>query len=115
MSHNASILLSMGFLILVMLMMSDLFVSQAIYYTLDSMAVTASYRISMDGGITSDLIDLVQRETGGTISYVDPHPSLSFGSVVSFRIQREYTPFVMSEDEMTITVRRTAVIGYIAG
>ena len=105
----------MGFMILVFLMMGDLFLSQSIYYTLDSMAVTASYRISMDGGITADLVELVRRETGGTISYVDAQPVLSFGSVVAFRIEKEFTPFVMSEDEMTITVRRSAVIGYIAG
>ncbi len=115
MSHNASILLSFAFLILVMLMMGDLFVAQALYYTLDSMAVTASYRISMDGGITSELRELVRRETGGEIYYVETNPTLSFGSIVAFRITKEFTPFVMSEDPMTVTVRRTAVIGYISG
>ena len=115
MSHNAAMILSMAFLIAVTLMMGDLFSAQAIYYALDSMAVTASYRISMEGGISAELEDLVEEETGGQIYYVDPSPNLSFGSVIAFRIERQYIPFVMSKDPLTIAVRRTAVIGYIAG
>ena len=105
----------MGFLIAVILLMGDLFVTQAIYNRLDSMAVSASFRISMDGGITQSLKELVKRETGGDIHYAESNPNLSFGSLVSFVIEKEYIPFVMSDDVMTITVRRSAVIGYIAG
>lgn len=113
MSYKFGLLLSMFFLIQVFLYSGDLACVQSIHSQLDAIALTASYQISIQGEINEAIEELVYREAGAKIYYVDEEQShKSYGESISFYVSRDYLPFVLSDKAIAITVRRTAVICY---
>ena len=113
MSYKFGLLLSMFFLVQVFLYSGDLACVQTMHSQLDAIAVTASSQISMQGAITPAIEDFVYQETGARIYYVDAKQSnKAYGESLSFYVTKEYLPFVLSDEKIAITVRRTAVIGY---
>ena len=113
MSYKFGLLLSMFFLIQVFLYSGDLACIQSIHSQLDAVALTAAYQISMQGLISDSIRDFVASEAKAEIYYVDASQAKKgYGDTVSFYVTRNYIPFVISNEAITITVRRSAVIGY---
>ena len=115
MSYNLSFMLSLFFLIPMLLFSGDLVCIQSIQNHLDSFALTVAYEISMEGEISQEIEELVSNELGAEIYCVDNCRGGHFGDTVTFVLAKEYTPFIMSDKPMKISVRRTAVIGYYMG
>lgn len=113
MSSNLGLLLSMFILIPMLLFSGDLACLSALHSELDAVALSAGYQISMAGSLTKEISDFVYEECGGSIYYVGDYANPRFGDAIVFEVSREYKPFVIDDDYMTVAVRRTAVIGYL--
>lgn len=95
----------------VLLFSGDLACLEAIHSELDAVALTVGYQISMTGSITSSIREFVYAEAHAEIHCVSSC-SPQMGEAMSFILARSYQPIIISKQEMTITVRRTAIIGY---
>jgi hypothetical protein len=113
MAYKLGLLLSMLFIVQVIVYSGDISCISLIRSELDAVALTAGYEISMQGAITSGIVSFVAKEARAEIVMVnDSVPS--FGEVLVFEVSRLYDPLIISDSTMTISVRRSAVIGYYA-
>lgn len=79
--------------------------------SLDAVAVTASYQISMSSKITPEIVAYVKKEANATIEKVGTE-AVAFGEPLVFKVYRDYDPLIISSSVMTISITRSAVIGY---
>lgn len=113
MSSNIGTLLSIYFVIIIMMFSGDLACLSAVHNQLDSVALTAGYQISMHGAIDESIENFVYQEAKAYIRCLGNQCShLRLGDSMEFEVYRGYTPFVISSQPITVTVRRTAIIGY---
>ena len=101
----------MLFVINLFIFAGDLMSMQAIYTNLDATSVIAGNLISSRGGIDQEIVDLVYEQSGGNIEVIGDETPV-FGSIYKYKISREFTPWVMSNKTLDITVTRSVVIGY---
>lgn len=113
MSYKLAFLLSFLFMIQVLLFSGDLAALEAIHNELDAVGLTVGYQISMIGSITPAIKEFVFQEAHAEIRCVSGCSS-QMGEALSFELSRRYEPIIISKNEMTITVRRTAIIGYFS-
>jgi len=111
MAYKLGFLLSLIFIVQLFLIAGDLLAVQAIYTNLDAVSVTAGQIISIKGGITTEVVALVERETQGTITAIGDNVPM-FGSPFEYKISKTYNPSILSTKEMEIAVKRSVVIGY---
>lgn len=111
MSYKIGFILSLLFIAQLFVFAADLISVQMIYTNLDAVSVTAANLISLHGGLDDSIANLVYEQTGGSIEEVGDTPPL-YGAVYTFRLYKDYTPWVMSNKPMTISITRTVVIGY---
>ena len=113
MAYKLGLILSMLFLAQLFVFTGDLISIQAIYTNLDAVSVIAGNMISSRGRIDQEVIDLVYNQTGGNIvSIGDENPM--FGAVYEYQITREFTPWVLSNSPMQISITRSVIIGYFS-
>ena len=111
MAYKLGLILSMLFIALLFVFAGDLTSVQIIYTNLDAASVVAGNLISSRGGLDDEIVNLVYEQSGGNIEAIgDETPML--GSIYEYKISREYTPWVMSNKPMEISVTRSVVIGY---
>ena len=89
----------------------DMISLQFIYSDLDAKSVTISYLISEHGSLEADFIDAIERKYQIDFVTADNYSPL-FGDEVTYVIAKQYKPLVMSQDMMTVSVKRITVIGY---
>lgn len=111
MSYKISFILSMIFVVMFFLFAGDMISLQFIYSDLDAKSVTISYLISEHGSLESDFIDAIERKYDIEFVTADNYSPL-FGDEVTYVIAKQYKPLVMSKEKMTVSVKRTTVIGY---
>ena len=111
MAYKLGLLLSMLFLAQLFVFAGDLISIQMIYTNLDAVSVTAANLISSRGGIDDEIRNIVYSQSGGEIVAIGDETPL-FGSVYEFQISREFSPWVISNGPMEITITRSVVIGY---
>lgn len=111
MAYKLGFLLSLVFIVQLFIMAGDLLAIQAIYTNLDAVSVTAGQIISVKGGITQEVVDLVERESQATITAIGDYAPM-FGSPFEYRISRFYDPSIISTRKLEIAVKRSVVIGY---
>lgn len=111
MAYKMGFLLSLVFIVQLFLMAGDLLAVQAIYTNLDAVSMTAGQIISVKGGITPEVVALVERQTQATITAIGDNTPM-FGSPFEYKISKMYDPSILSTKEMEIAVRRSVVIGY---
>ena len=111
MAYKIGFLLSLVFIVQLFVLAGDLMAIQVIYTNLDAVSITAGEIISRKGGITQEVIDLVEEEAQATITAVGDNTPL-FGSAFRYRIAKEYDPFLLPSDNLEIAVTRSVVIGY---
>ena len=111
MAYKLGLILSMLFIAMLFVFAGDLTSVQIIYTNLDAVSVVAGNLISSRGGLDDEIVNLVYEQSGGNIEAIgDETPML--GSIYEYKISREYTPWVMSNKPMEISVTRSVVIGY---
>ena len=89
----------------------DMISLQFIYSDLDAKSVTISYLISENGTIDDNFINYVEEKYEIDFISVDNDSPL-FGDEVTYVIAKNYKPLMMSKDIMTVSIKRTTVIGY---
>ena len=111
MAYKLGMIISMLFLATLFVFTGDLISIQIIYTNLDAVSVVAGNLISIRGGIDQEIVNLVYEQSGGHIEALgDETPML--GAVYVYKISRDFTPWVMSNNPMEISVSRSVVIGY---
>lgn len=112
MASKLGFILSLFFVIQIMAYAGDLASLQAIHALLDAVSITAEKEIAIQGGITPKIISMVAEDCGGKI-YAITTTSPQVGEVYEFALERQFKPLVISASLMTVTIKRSAVIGYI--
>ena len=112
MSYKIGLLLSMVFLMSVLLLIGDLTNLALLKNGLDSVALTISYRIAMDGYLSNDCVALAKKYSA-TVAYEEGEPpNPRIGDTVRFYVSRQYASLILSKEPLTVAVHRTAVVGY---
>ena len=111
MSSKLGLILSMVFVTLFFAMGLDMICVQVIYNDLDSKSIAISYQISQYGTINSDIKNAIENKYHVTFTCVD-NCSPKFGDVVTYQIAKDYRPIIIQKEAMTISVERSAIIGY---
>ena len=109
MSYKLGLLLSLVFLMAVFLFSGDMLCISAIRSDLDSIALTLSYRISLDGRVSEETKQWV-KDCGANLSL--PLQSPRIGDTYSFQVYKDYQPIIISSEAMRITVKRSTIVGY---
>lgn len=111
MSYKISFILSMVFVVMYFMFAGDMISLQFIYSDLDAKSVTISYLISENGTIDDNFIHYVEEKYEVDFVSVDNENPL-FGDEVTYVIAKTYKPLMMSKEVMTVSIKRTTVIGY---
>ena len=112
MSYKLGLLLSIVFLMGVMFLAGDLINVSIIKNSLDSLALTVSYRISYDGMLTQDTRALIRSYQVKIRFEEGTHTSFRIGDTVVYYLSRDYDPFILHKETMSLSVKRSAVVGY---
>ena len=111
MSYKIGLILSMIFVALFFLFGTDLITLESVYSNLDAKANNISYIISRTGVIDDDFINYV--ESTFSVDFDCPkNLSPEFGEKIVYQISTTYRPFVISKEEMTISVKRMTIVGF---
>lgn len=110
MAYKLGLLLSLAFLMAVILLVGDMTLLSGVRSSVDALSMTVAYRISYEGTLSQATKDLVS-SYGASIA-LEKGEAMRIGDVVTFSISKTYAPFVIQKDPLTITVRRSTVVGY---
>ena len=101
----------MIFVAMFFLFAGDMISLQFLYSDLDAKSVTIAYLISEQGTIDDNFVEYVETKYDVELVTIDNWTPL-FGDEVTFVIAETYRPLIMSTEEMTVSIKRTTVIGY---
>ena len=110
MSYNIGLMLSLVYMISILLLGGDVYCLTSIRNNLDAIALTVSYRISLEGRLSDSTVSLVESE--GAFIRDLTHYTPPIGGTLIFEVYKEYEPLVIGKSAMEIVVRRTAVVGF---
>lgn len=111
MSYKIGLLLSMIFVALFFLFGADLISLQSAYSMLDAKANNISYIISRRGEIDASFKTYIEATFKVDFTCELDHIP-SFGEKVEYEIKASYSPLIISQDEMILTIRRMTIIGF---
>jgi hypothetical protein len=109
MAYKWSMLLSLIFVFQLLLMSGDIATTQVIHGHLQALSTQVSQSISLSGRITPELEQWVQAKDVNLVCISLCNPL--FGDTLTFTLSQTYTPLIMSNQPMQISVTRYAVIG----
>lgn len=111
MSHKISLILSMVFVVMFFLFAGDMISLQFAYSNLDATSVTIGHLISESYTVDQTFIQQVQKKYN--ITFILLHNETPyFGDVVDYVIRSEYKSIVLSDHTITLSIRRSSVVGY---
>lgn len=110
MGSKFGLILSLGFIFLAFLFASDLINIQLLYTRLDAFSQIASYQISKNGEITSQLMEYTKSEINSEIKAANVVSSYTEGSIFEYYLIKEYKPIAFKSDPMSLKITRYAVI-----
>ena len=111
MSYKIGLLLSMIFVALFFLFGADLISLQSAYSMLDAKANNISYIISRNGAIDNEFKNYI--ETTFSVEFIwDTNLAPEFGEKIYYEIKTTYSPLIISQEEMTISIKRMTIIGF---
>ena len=111
MSSKIGLLISLVFFTMFFLLSIDIICIQFYMSDLDSKSTIISYEISRLSKIDNDSIKNLEDKYQVSILNIS-NRTPNFGDVVSFTIEKDYRPIIVSNDEMEIKIERSTVIGY---
>lgn len=101
----------MVFVTLFFAMGLDMICVQIIYNDLDSKGVAISYEISQYGTVNNEIKSSIESTYNVKFTCLT-NCSPRFGDVVTYQISKDYRPIIIQQEMMTISIERTAIIGY---
>lgn len=111
MSSKLGLILSMLFVVMFFLFGVDLICVQFLFSDLDAKSISISYLISQHGGLDSELVNQIEDTYKVDFKCLNNcYPS--FGDIVDYQISTDYSPLIMSNEVMHITVYRSTAIGF---
>ena len=111
MSYKIGLLLSMIFVALFFLFGADLISLQSAYSVLDAKANNISYIISRNDAIDDEFVNYI--ETTFNVEFIcENNFAPEFGEKIFYEIRAEYRPLIISEKEMTLSIKRMTIIGF---
>ena len=111
MAYKLGFILSSIFIVALFVMYGDIMAVQVIYTNLDAISVAAGCMISMKGRITNEVILLAEQEANAHIEPVGDQSGM-FGSIYEFRLYTYYTPNMIADHDLEVSIVRSVVIGY---
>lgn len=111
MSSKFGLILSMFFVVAFLLFGIDMIGIQFIYSELDQKAISISYLISKRGNIDDEYITSLEMKYDVNFTCLT-NCNPMFGDIVEYKLEDTYKPLVISNQEMVVSVYRSAVIGY---
>ena len=111
MSSKVSLILSMMFVVMFFLFAGDMISLQFAYSNLDATSVTIGYLISESYAVDETFINNV-KEKFEIDFYLINEQTPYFGDVVDYIISSEYKSIVLSDHTMTLSIKRSSVVGY---
>jgi hypothetical protein len=109
MAYKWSFLLSLIFVIQLLLMTGDIAIIQMKQTQLQAFATTIGQRISREGRMDTSLVTWAAEAGYDLDCLVNCQPQ--FGDTMTYQLQVMYVPLIISNQTMTLTVIRHAVIG----
>ena len=111
MSYKISLILSMVFVVMFFLFAGDMISLQFAYSNLDATSITISHLISESYSIDNTFISDVEIRFHIDF-YLLNDETPYFGDVVDYVIASDYKSIVLSEKSITLSVRRSSILGY---
>ncbi len=112
MSYKLGLLLSIAFMMAVLLLGTDLALLDAVENQVDAIALIVCQRISYDGAVKNSTIQYVTDHNANFVVVEGPNYGTAFGDTFVFKIQKQYSPIILSKSPVTVTVTRAAVVGF---
>lgn len=112
MGNLVGVLFSFLMIIPVIVLGIDLYGLTSEQVALETMATIISYRISKEGGVRQQLISELASEGVELICLSTCH-NVSVGQIVKYQLFDYYTPILISENDISVSVTRTTMIGYL--
>lgn len=110
MSYKFGFILSLFFVIQILMLGGDIYALQLVHSHLDALGQTAAFRISQAGRIDEATRDWLTSKNVTVTCHLNCTPR--FGDVLEFSLETTYDPLIISSETMTVSVMRSAVIGY---
>ena len=110
MGSKIATIISLLFVVIFIILGADIMSIQYIYSDLDSKSVNISYIISKNG-MNDNVISYIEDKYEITFTCLS-NCQAEVGDIIDFKISKEYDPIILSSDNLTIFVKRQAVIGY---
>lgn len=111
MGSKIGLLLSLIFIALFTAMGIDLLTLQYQLSSLDSISSNVSYFIAKNGVIDDAFID--QIETNYNIRFTClSNCNPAFGEMITYRLEKDYQPLIISNSPMTLKIVRSTMVGY---
>ena len=111
MSSKLGLILSMLFVAMFFLFGVDLICIQFVFSDLDAKSISISYLISQHGGLDTEFIEEIETTYKVDFKCLN-NCNPSFGDIVDYQISKDYSPLIISNEAMHITVYRSAAIGF---
>lgn len=107
-------LITMFVLIVISSFLVDLFIMSSIYTSLDGLSISIAHQIALKGNIDEDIIQFVHDYDEKIIISSNNDKPLEFGSIYVFKLSKKYQPIIYKIEEVTISINRSTVIGYLS-
>ncbi len=112
MSNILGLLLSFVLIFPTILYGVDLFAVNSIKIALESQATTIGYQISKQGGLRENLIaELSEQQI--SVNCLGECNYINVGQTLTFQLTKYYTPILISQEKIAISVTRTTIVGYL--
>jgi hypothetical protein len=96
---------------MVFLFCCDVISIQYIYSDLDAVSLTVGYLIAKEAYVSQRTLAFIQEVSPGTrIEYNNSY--MMFGETFQYKLCKDYKPAIIGTESVTISVSRSAVIGY---
>ena len=111
MSSKLGLILSSIFVIIAFLFSFDVINIQFIYSDLDAKSVNITYLISRAPELDRQFWKGIYERYDVNI-HCDKEGSTAFGEEINYELLQQFKPLIMSNENMTISIKRTAIVGY---
>lgn len=111
MGSKLGFILSTFFVVMVLCYSGDFYAMQAAHSYLEGMSTVVANKISLEGGLTSEMSNYLKNKNVEFHSNSQKMPKV--GEVYEFTLSRVYHPMAISDSSITVTVYRSTVIGYL--
>lgn len=112
MGSKLGTILSLFFFAIALFMGTDFLRIQFLHSELDAFSLSIGEMISIGGRITDEMRSLAESRYGATITQLTSGTP-RVGDFLEYQVSADYTPVVISNEIMTVTITRMVLIGYM--